>query len=190
MSTVTRYTRTAMALHWLIALFMLINVVLVWIVDYVGESHERTVVDLHKSIGITVLGLALLRVLWRYANPPPAFPIEFSIREQRAAHWAHVGLYLLMLGLPLTGWLHDSAWKDAASHPMALFNAIPWPRISWVMQTEPVTKEWLHHWFGKAHEWLAYGLYGLFFLHVAGALKHQFIDKTPELQRMLPGKNS
>jgi len=181
---IRRYTRTAITLHWIIALAMIANVLLVWSVDYVGESRERAVIDLHKSIGITVLGLALLRLLWRYAHRPPTLPESYARWEKTASHVAHGALYLLMLGLPLSGWLHDSAWKDAATHPMSLYNLIPWPRIGWVMNAEPAYRERLHDLFGNLHGLLAYGLYALLALHVAAALKHQFIDGEPELQRM------
>lgn len=188
MTELKRYTSTAMALHWIIALAMTVNVALVWSVDYVAESRVRPIIDLHKSIGITVLGLALLRLLWRYANPPPPLPVTYAPWERRASHWAHVALYGLMLALPLSGWLHDSAWKDAATHPMTLFHLIPWPRVGWVLHAEPVLRERLHDQFGALHGYLADLLYALFVLHVAAALKHQFVDRHPELQRMLPGR--
>ena len=181
-----RYTRTAMALHWLIALLIALNLALIWPVDYWPEAWVRPVIDLHKSTGITVLGLGLLRLIWRATHRPPPLPAAFPPLEKRAAHGVHWALYAVMLALPLTGWLHDSAWKDAASHPMQLFGTIPWPRIGWVTNLDPVTKEALHDRFGAWHAWAGYGLYGLFILHVGGALKHQWIDRHKELQRMLP----
>ena len=185
-SSAGRYTRTAMWLHWLIALLIIINVTLALSVDALPEGWVRPVIDTHKSIGITVLGLVLLRILWRIAHPPPPLPRSYPRWEKLSAHLAHALLYLLILALPLSGWLHDSAWKDAATHPMRLFNLFGFPRIGWVMHTDPVTKESLHTLFGKLHTWLGYALYVLFALHVVGALKHQFIDREPELQRMVP----
>ncbi len=88
--------------------------------------------------------------------------------------------------MPLSGWLHDSAWKDAPTHPMTLFGLVPWPRIGWVMGLEPGLKEQMHDRFFLVHAWAAYGLYALFALHVVGALKHQWIDREAELQRMWP----
>ena len=88
--------------------------------------------------------------------------------------------------MPLTGWIMDSAWKDAATHPMAWFGLFQWPRIGFIMQLDPDVREPIHTIFGGAHEWLSYLLYGLFTLHLAGALKHQLLDGEPELQRMLP----
>jgi len=181
-----KYTRVAVALHWLIATLMVVNVLLIWTVDSLPESWGRPVIDTHKSIGITVLGLALMRLLWRFTHQPPPLPLTYPSWEKKASHVAHALLYVVMLALPLSGWLHDSAWKDAASHPMQLFGLVPWPRIGIVMSAEPVEKEKLHDLFGLMHAIFGYALYGLYVLHVGAALKHQFRDKQPEIQRMLP----
>jgi len=184
---IRRYTRTAMILHWLIAVLMLVNVALIWSVGWLPDDRVRPVIDAHKSFGITVLGLVLLRLLWRAANPPPPLPAAYPAWEKAAAHIAHIALYLLILALPLSGWMHDSAWKAAADIPMYWFGLFQWPRIGWIMQIEPGLKERLHDVFGGIHVWLSYLLYALFVLHVGAALKHQWWDKHPELERMLPG---
>ncbi|MFL9904321.1 cytochrome b [Paraburkholderia fungorum] len=182
----SRYTRTAITLHWLIALLMIVNVVLGLTAESWPDEWVRPVVDTHKSIGITVLGLALMRILWRLSHKPPPLPREFPWWEKIAAHVAHFLLYLLMIALPLSGWLHDSAWKDAATHPMHLFNLFPWPRIGYVMNLDPVLKETLHDRFGALHTWLGYALYALLAMHIGGALKHQWIDRKSVLKRMVP----
>jgi cytochrome b561 len=181
-----RYTRPAIILHWLIAVLMAANIALILLVERFPEDWVRPVVDTHKSIGITVLGLVLLRILWRLTHRPPAMPTSYGRLERFGAHAAHAVLYLLMILLPLSGWMHDSAWKDAATHPMQLFGLVPWPRIGWIMSIDAGTKEMLHGAFGSLHEWAGYVLYGMFVLHVAGALKHQWFDGERELQRMLP----
>ncbi len=180
-----RYTRVAITLHWLVAVLMLGNIALVWLVDLMPEERVRLVIDTHKSIGITVLGLVLLRILWRIGHRPPAWAQgALTPVESRVSHAVHGLLYVLMLALPLSGWMHDSAWKDAATHPMFLFGQLPWPRIGWIMGLAPEARERLHSLFGEAHEAFAWCLYILFALHVAGALKHQWLDKQPTLQRM------
>ena len=186
MTLPAKYTRTAMALHWLIALLMIINIALVWLVDVLPEERVRLTIDTHKSLGITVLGLAILRLLWRLTHRPPALPDNHAAWERRTSHATHLLLYGLIFLMPLSGWLHDSAWKDAATHPMQLFGLLPWPRISWIMNLEPATKEIMHDVFGALHTYAGYALYALFALHVAGALKHQWRDKEPALQRMWP----
>jgi cellulose synthase/poly-beta-1,6-N-acetylglucosamine synthase-like glycosyltransferase/cytochrome b561 len=181
-----RYTRTAMFLHWAVAAGLAVNIALAWSVDYLPDAVVRPVIDTHKSIGITVLGLVLLRILWRLSHAPPPRAVRHPAWERRTARVVHALLYGVMLALPLSGWLHDSAWKDAATHPMALFGLVPWPRISAITGLDPVLKESLHTTFGQAHTFFADVLYGLFALHVLGALKHQLFDREAELQRMLP----
>lgn len=181
-----RYTTTAITLHWGIAVLIAVNVAIGLSADYLPDDSVRFAIDTHKSIGITVLGLALMRLLWRLSHRPPPLPPDYPRWEKVVAHGAHALLYVLILALPLSGWMHDSAWKDAASHPMRLFGVVPWPRIGWITDVEPGLKESLHDRFGALHAWFGYVLYGAFALHVAGALKHQWLDRKPELQRMLP----
>ncbi len=180
----SRYTRTAIVLHWLIAALIVVNVGLALSVDFLADEWVRPVIDTHKSTGITVLGLVVLRLLWRVGHPPPTLPLTYARWERAAAYAAHGTLYALMLFLPLSGWLHDSAWKDAATHPMHWFGLFTWPRIGFIETVEPAAKETLHTVFGWIHTGLGYLLYGLLALHIGGALKHQFIDREPELQRM------
>ena len=185
-----RYTRTAMLLHWLVAALIIGNVVLIWTVDLFPDEQVRPVINLHKSLGITVLGLALLRVLWRFSHRPPALPRSYPRLERAGAHLAHLLLYGLILGLPLSGWIHDSAFKDADKYPLVLFGLIPWPRIGFIMALDPATKEQVHSLWFAVHQSLAYALYALLALHVLGALKHQFIDHEAEFARMLPGSRA
>lgn len=187
MTYTARYTRLAMLFHWLIAIMITVNVALVLTVDFMPDSFGRPMINTHKSIGLTVLGLAILRLLWRFANPPPALPPSYASWEKRLSHWAHVALYVLIFAMPITGWIHDSAWKGAPQHPLNLYGVIPWFRIGWIKDQDPATKEQIHSVFSQIHGSLAYVLYALVALHIAGALKHQFLDKEPELQRMLPG---
>jgi cytochrome b561 len=179
-----RYTRTAVVLHWVVAALILVNIGLGLSADHLPDEWVRRVIDTHKSIGITVLGLALLRLLWRAAHPPPPWPAGYARWERLGAHLAHGTLYALILLLPLSGWLHDSAWKDAATHPMRLFGLVPWPRIGFIERIDPATKESLHTLFGAFHTAFGYALYALLALHVGGALKHQWLDGEAELQRM------
>jgi cytochrome b561 len=180
-----RYTGLAIVLHWVVAVLMLGNVALILLVDFYPEERIRLAIDTHKAIGITVMGLALLRILWRIGHRPPTWPAgALTPTESRVSHVVHGLLYLLMLGLPLSGWMHDSAWKAADTHPMSLFGLIEWPRIGWIMAQAPEFKEQLHGLFGEAHELLAWGLYALVGLHLVGALKHQLLDRQPTLQRM------
>ena len=185
-----RYTGTAMALHWLVALLVIGNLLLVWCIGLLPDTMVRPAIDTHKSIGITVLGLVLLRVLWRASHPPPPLPGTYPRAERWLAHGAHLVLYALILALPLSGWIHDSAFKDAAAHPLRLFGLVPWPRIAPIMALDPVSKEAVHtRWF-RIHGLLGYGLYALLALHLLGVLKHHLLDRDPVLQRMLPRRRA
>lgn len=180
-----RYTRTAMVLHWLVAVLIVANVALGLMADSLPDDWVRTAVDGHKSIGITVLGLAVLRLLWRFANPPPPMPDSYTRLERLGAHAAHWALYGLIFALPLSGWMHDSAWNGGASHPFFLYGAIPWFRIPALANLDPATKDHLHAVLFTWHVWFGYALYGLLALHILGALKHQVWDREAELQRMM-----
>jgi len=187
---IQRYTRTAMAFHWLIALLIFANVAMVWIVDYLPDGMVRPVIDTHKSLGIPVLGLAIMRVLWRATHPAPPLPPPYSAWERWSARAAHWVLYALIFCLPLSGWAHDSAWKEAATHPMYLYGLVPWPRIGWLTALNPADKDYWHDMFSRVHASFAYVLYAMIVVHVAGAVKHQWLDKHPEFQRMLPGSTA
>lgn len=182
------YSRLAVILHWLVAVGMIANVFLAWAVPFIADENIRFAIDTHKSIGITVLGLVILRVLWRVTHQPPMFPYRQPLLERMAAKLTHILLYALMLMIPISGWLHDSAWMAAAEHPMYVFGLFEWPRISAIMTLDPVTKEHWHALLGTVHTGLSYGLYALFVLHVAAALMHHFSRIQPVRGRgMLPG---
>ena len=184
-STGQRYTGLAIALHWLVAAGIIANVALAWIWPHLADAGVRPAIDTHKSIGITVLGLAILRLLWRMTHRPPALPPAYRRWEVRAAHAVHWALYVVLFAMPLTGWIMDSAYKDAAVHPMYWFGLFEWPRIGAILHMAAVPKAKIHDGFGAAHVAFSYLLYLLFALHIAGALKHQFQGER-ELQRMLP----
>jgi cytochrome b561 len=128
MTPVGKYTKIAVLLHWLIALLITFNIILGLGANYVPDADVRPMIDLHKSFGITILTLAFIRFFWRFTHTPPPFPPNYAVWERYLAHTAHVLLYVLIFALPITGWIHDSAWSAAASHPLLLFWVIPWFR--------------------------------------------------------------
>ena len=184
----TRYTGVAIAFHWLVAVGIVVNVALAWLWPILADDRVRPAIDLHKSIGITILGLAIMRLVWRLTHRPPAMPTTYQKWEIGAAHATHALLYALIFAMPLTGWIMDSAYKDAATHPMFLYGLFEWPRICAVLSLPPVTRDAVHDGFGAAYEYLSYLLYALVALHIGGALKHEWIDKHQELRRMMPGR--
>jgi len=179
-----RYTHLAISLHWLVAIAILINVTLALTWEYYPDDAVRPAINFHKSLGITVLGLAIMRLLWRLTHTPPPLPTAYQKWEILLSHATHIALYALIFAMPLSGWIMDSAWEKAAENPMSLFGLFEWPRIGFIMALDPATKKTVHDVFGETHEIAAYFVFGLVALHVLGALKHQFFDKKRELQRM------
>ena len=183
---VKRYNRTAMILHWLVAALILINVIYGLKAASADDAHVRPLVDMHKSIGLTILGLVLLRIFWRLGHKPPPLPRSYSRFDRIAAHTAHAALYAVILLLPLSGYLHDSAWNGGATHPLILFGVLHFPRMPIIKSFDPATKHYLHNLFGAVHVYIGYVLYGLVALHLIGVAKHHAIDHEAELSRMLP----
>lgn len=184
--TVERYATPIVILHWLIAALMIGNVALALSTELFPEPLVRPAIDTHKSLGILTLGLVLMRILWRLAKGVPPFSVGMKAWERMLAHATHFGLYAFMLMMPVTGWLHDSAWRDAASHPMRLFGLFEWPRIAFVANLPAAQKESLHALLGVIHGTGGRLLILLIALHILGALKHQLIDREPQFRRMWP----
>ena len=187
---VRRYNRTAMLLHWLVAALILVNVVLGLAATQADDAHVRPLIDAHKSFGLTVLGLVLLRIFWRLSHKPPPLPRSYPRIERLGAHAAHAALYLVILLLPLSGYLHDSAWTAGAAHPLVMFGVLHVPRMPIIKSFDPATKDYLHTLFGAAHLYIGFVLYGLVALHLLGVLKHHLWDHESELSRMLPGRDT
>ncbi len=179
-----RYTSIAITLHWLVAVAVIANVALALAWPSSPDDLVRPMINAHKSIGITVLALAIMRLLWRLGNPPPPLPGGYKPWERRLSHLTHWALYAIIFAMPITGWVMDSAWDKAAQNPNYWFGLFEWPRLSFIMALDPATKKAVHDGFGEAHEIIGYLVYVLTGLHILGALKHQWIDGVRELQRM------
>lgn len=177
-STVSRYRPLARALHWLLALLIVGNFALgVYMHELPFSPARLQYYSWHKWARVVVLALSALRLLNRLLSPPPALPeaIEAAMpRWQRFAHHAtHLALYLLFFAVPLTGW----AFSSAAGFPIVLFGALPLPDFVPVSESlAEVLKE--------LHEISALSMAALVLLHVAGALKHQFMDRDGLMNRM------
>jgi len=169
----------AQFLHWVIVALLVVQVPLGKVAHELPVGLERLVMmSRHKSVGITILALALLRIAWRWIDrppPPPPMPRWQEIAA-RLNHWA---LYALLIALPLTGWLTSSA----AARPVSWFGLVQLPDFV-------APDEGLEEAFEEAHEWLVNALLVLVLVHVAAALKHQFFDRDGLLLRMLPGRRT
>jgi cytochrome b561 len=179
------YSAVAIVLHWLIALGMLTNIGLAWYFGTLKGPAQIAPIGLHKSIGITVLLLTLVRIGWRLTHPAPPLPAAMKRWEVWAAKGTHFVFYLLMLGLPLTGWAMVSASPLIKVHPTVLYGVIPWPTVPY----GGLDSDQLHavrHFFAETHERLAWLAYATIVLHVAAALKHQLVDRDDVMARMVP----
>jgi cytochrome b561 len=179
------YSSVAITLHWLIALAMLTNIALAWYFQTLPRAAQVAPVQLHKSIGITVLLLTLIRIGWRLVNAPPLLPDTMPAWEKWAARANHFVFYGLMLAMPLSGWAMVSASPLIKVHPTVLYWTIPWPTFP-ALPTDPDQLHADHKLFSSTHELLAWLAYATIALHVAAALKHQIIDRDDVLARMLP----
>ena len=172
------YGAVAIALHWLIALLIALNYMAAWISEDMSKADAAKVMANHKAIGITVLLLTVVRIGWRLAHRGPEL-LPMARWERVLAHATHGFLYLLMLAIPLAGWLMHSAFSGGA--PVPVFGLFSYPGLPMALD-----KHLAEDVFGAIHGTLATAMLGLMGLHVLGALKHQFVDKVPELQRILP----
>jgi cytochrome b561/polyisoprenoid-binding protein YceI len=182
----SRYATVAIILHWLIALAIAAQVSIAWRMGGRPTPENFALLQLHKSIGITILVLSIIRLGWRLTNPPPPEPPRLARWEIVLSQTVHWGFYVIMIGMPLTGWLIVSASRIQI--PTLLYGAVLWPNIPGIDGLAPAAKKVWHTIGANGHGLLAYGLYALFVLHVAGALKHQLFERDmPVFSRMAPG---
>jgi cytochrome b561 len=179
------YSAVAITLHWLIALGILTNIALAWWFGTLKGAEAIPPIQLHKSIGITVLLLTLIRIGWRLTHAAPALPDTMRPWEKWAANGTHFVLYLLMLGLPLSGWAMVSASPLIKVHPTVLYGIVHWPAFP-LLPTDSDQLHDTHKLLDKTHELLGWIAYATITLHVAAALKHHLIERDDVLSRMIP----
>ena len=175
-NTTVRWGALSQLFHWVIVALIITQFVLISIEqDLPLGLHKLVVLARHKSVGITILGLALLRVVWRFMNPTPGLPNTLKPYERVLAKVTHVGLYVLLFVMPLTGWMMSSA----RNFPVSWFNLVQLPDLVGANRS---LYEALH----TTHAILAWLLVAVATLHVLAALKHHFVLKDDTLRRMLP----
>ena len=172
----TRYTATAIALHWLIAVLLISLFTLgLYMHELPLSPWKLKVYSWHKWAGVTAFLLVLLRLIWRYTHRPPRLPAAMSPLLQLVAHAGHTMLYLLMIAIPLTGWLMSSA----KGFPVVYFGVLPLPDL---VEKNKELGELL----AVVHQILNYLLAALVVGHAGAAIKHHLVDKDDVLTRMLP----
>ena len=173
-----RYTRTAIVLHWLIAVGVIVQFTWGWWMQEIPKAPPGVRADafnLHKSIGLTLLALMSLRLLWRWRHPPPALP-AMPRWQARFARFIHALLYVTLFVMPLAGYLGSVF----SGYPVRYFGVtLPaWGR------NDPFLKDF----FSTVLYWASWILAAAVLLHVAGALKHAMVDRDGLLARMGVGR--
>jgi cytochrome b561 len=174
-----RYTRTAIILHWTIAVLIVWQIGSgLWMVPAIEDparwERALSVYQLHKSTGLTVLLLSLARLAWRFMHPPPTVLASMPAWQRTVASVGHAALYGLMIAVPLVGWLVVSASPLGVS--TVVVGGFAWPHLPVSSALEPAAK--------VSHRLLGYALGGLAVGHVLAALTHQFVGRDQALRRM------
>lgn len=175
-NTIRSWGSLSKTLHWLIVL-LIINQ---WVIAERAEALPLGVAKLqalswHKSFGMTIFALALIRLVWRWLNPVPTLEGKAKGWERMLAHLSHLLLYALIFAMPLTGWLMSSA----RNFPVSWFGLFQFPDL---VSPDKVLFERMN----SLHGTLFAVLVVVALLHIAGALKHHFVDRNDVLKRMLP----
>ena len=172
----TRYTTSAVALHWILAILIVANLAFgLYTVNLPLSPQKLKLFSYHKWIGVTVLLLSAARLLWRATHAAPALPATMKPWEVRLAHVSHVLLYVLFFAAPLTGWLFSSA----AGFQTVYLGVLPIPDL---LSKNKELADVLRF----MHRWINYTMAAVIVLHIAAALKHHFVDRDDVLGRMLP----
>jgi cytochrome b561 len=183
----TRYGTVAMTLHWLIAAAIILNLgVGLYMANVMSDQDPGrfAFIQFHKSVGLSVLVLSVLRLIWRIVNPVPPLPRSMSPGLRALAHGTHYLLYFLIIAIPLSGWALVSA--SPLGLPTNYFGLFHWPSLPYLAHLPRVQKAPLHHELFAVHLYLAITALILVPLHICGALYHQFRGEDV-LRRMVPG---
>lgn len=174
-----RYTSVAKALHWAIAVLIIGQLIGGVVMHKLpGDApFKYEAYQFHKSFGLIVLALSVFRLGWRLTHKAPPLPAHTSGWERVLARFTHVAFYVLIIAVPLAGWLMVSA-SPYPSEFFLLTGIVDLPGAG-ILSADA---------WAEAHEYMAFAIIGLLALHVAGALKHRYVDHDGVLSRMLPGR--
>ena len=179
-NTPRRWGAIAQLLHWLIVLFIVAQFTLATLFEQLPAGAKKlTLLSRHKSIGITILVLALVRLAWRWSNPTPTLPDTLKPYERALARLTHALLYVLLFAVPLSGWLMSSA----RGFPVSWFGFLQLPDL--VPKNKVLYEALL-----TTHGILAWTLGIVATVHLVAALKHHFVLKDDVLRRMLPSSSN
>jgi cytochrome b561 len=174
---ISKYSKVAIALHWIIGALIVTNFVLAQLAEGVPENARAPYMLPHMSIGISVLAFSVLRLFWRWGHKPPPQPTALKAWESTVSKTIHWLFYFLMIAIPLTGWLMVAAYPKAPPVDFFGFFTLSLP----IPKSEALSN--VGH---TGHFILTKVMFFAVLLHVVGALKHQFMDRMPFIQRMWP----
>lgn len=188
MNSNLRYGTVAMSFHWLIALLIVVNLILGFTFANVMADTDPgffTIVQVHKSIGLTILVLSVLRLGWRLINPIPPLPADFSPAMRVLARGSHFLFYFFIIAVPFVGWTMVSA--SPLGNSTNYFGLFHWPNLPFFNGMARADRHQYHELFATVHAVLAYSALGLVVLHVSAAMWHHYSRHDNVLKRMLPG---
>lgn len=176
MTRTERYSQVAIWLHWIIALAILTNIGLAELTEDMSREARGPYMDVHKALGISILFLSLGRLGWRLGHKPPPLPTHMPGWQRTVSHLSHGLFYVLMIGLPIGGWL----WMSTYPAPFSYFGLFDVPML-------PVAgQEALGEMLNDGHEIGGKVMLGLVVLHLLAVAKHHLVDKHNLLARMSP----
>jgi cytochrome b561 len=174
-NTAKHYGLVFKILHWLIALLIICQIFLGFFLHHLeNKASIQRGFFVHKSMGISLLFLAIIFILWRFINRKPSWPNTMPLWERFAARCVHVLLYLSILIMPLSGWLMSAA----AGYPPSFWGLF-------TLHSPFAVNAKLASFFGDVHVTCAWIISALIIIHILAALKHAFIDRDDVLQKML-----
>jgi len=192
----TRYTGVAIALHWILAILILGMIPVGWwmsdaVLDPASRSKAGEAFQLHKSVGFTILGLSVLRLVWRLTHKAPPPPQAMPGWEKTLARLTHGLFYFLMIALPVTGWVYVSAGYSVTFDRFFAvasnwFGLAQVPHLAPIAGQDEATRKAIGVAAMNVHSKLAWGVIVLGGLHVAAALKHHLFNRDDVLTRMIP----
>ncbi|MEO5558680.1 MAG: cytochrome b [Dokdonella sp.] len=181
-SDATHWGSVAKAFHWTVVLLILVQGTIGLImVELPKKPNVIPIFSLHKSIGLTIFALALLRLLWRAFDRRPEEPASMPHAQVVGARIGHALLYSLLFAIPLAGWLVDSS---SSLRPLFWWGLVQMPSLTG--GKDDAIKAWAE----PAHEWLFWLLIVVAAGHAAAALVHHFHNRDDVLRRMLPGRRA
>jgi cytochrome b561 len=181
-----RYSTVAILLHWAIAGFVAANLVIGSFMESLPGALRISVVRVHESFGLTIFVLAIIRLAWRLGHTPPPFPAATPVWERWLAHLAQFFFYVLMIGMPIIGWMLISS---RLLRPMIIYGVLTLPPFTpFSRLANGPSKTALHDQLVSLHATGAWIFVGLLCLHVAAAVKHQFWDRQGQFARMGIGR--